>query len=90
MKATLISDNRQVIFPMSQMLERIKALAMPKLELEEDVVTLSSGGEEVSFYLYQTMHCPVIQSPEESVNDQICNNLNLTLSRSTWIQMRRR
>jgi len=28
------------------MLERIKALAMPKREEEEDVVTLSSGGEE--------------------------------------------
>ena len=27
------------------MLERIKALAMPKREEEEDVVTLSSGGE---------------------------------------------
>ena len=53
MKATLISDSRQVIFPMSQMLERIKALAMPKWE--EDVVTLSSGGEEVSLYLYQTI-----------------------------------
>ena len=32
---------------MSQMLERIKALAMPKVE---EVVTLSSG-EEVSFHL---------------------------------------
>ena len=33
-------------FAMSQMLERIKALAMPKVE---EVVTLSSG-EEVSFH----------------------------------------
>ena len=42
----LISDNHKVVFSMSMLVqERLKALAMPKREEEEDVVTLSSGGE---------------------------------------------
>ena len=46
MTAALISDNHKVVFSMSMLVqERLKALAMPKREKEEDVVTLSSGGE---------------------------------------------
>ena len=45
MTATLISDHHKVVFSMSMLMERLQALAMPKQEEEEDVVTLSSGGE---------------------------------------------